>query len=128
MTECDKAQAGEKFPHTGAGGAGRGRRCCCLFFARLRLGRLAIDQAADAVMQILVLEDEEHSTAAILAGVAIGGRRCATLLIEVSKDDVVIASGHGSADLGVIGWGRELDVQARSEERRVGKECRSRWS
>ena len=47
---------------------------------------------------------------------------------------VTIASGHGSAfaitsDNQVIGWGKSVEGQDdRSEERRVGKECRSRWS
>src|SRR2546426_11342958 len=31
--------------------------------------------------------------------------------------------------LGVLGWGvGGIEAEARSEERRVGKECRSRWS
>ena len=33
-----------------------------------------------------------------------------------------------STDAAVIGKGQELDAILRSEERRVGKECRSRWS
>ena len=33
-----------------------------------------------------------------------------------------------STDLGDADYGNELSLQLRSEERRVGKECRSRWS
>src|SRR5687768_18559994 len=37
--------------------------------------------------------------------------------------------GHGSARAGAVARAREpRSADARSEERRVGKECRSRWS
>src|SRR5690606_40948930 len=39
-----------------------------------------------------------------------------------------VAEGHGSERRHVFLRGRRAARQGRSEERRVGKECRSRWS
>ena len=41
----------------------------------------------------------------------------------------VTGDGDGSSDVLAIVWGTTIGLAlARSEERRVGKECRSRWS
>src|SRR3712207_6104264 len=52
--------------------------------------------------------------------------------IFVKPADVPVYVEHGIADCGVVGRDvlleTEADVLQRSEERRVGKECRSRWS
>ena len=44
--------------------------------------------------------------------------------------DTVMAGGAGKTDLAAVALGSSafVTVQLRSEERRVGKECRSRWS
>ena len=42
-------------------------------------------------------------------------------IIKVDKKDIATVIGKGGATI------REI-VETRSEERRVGKECRSRWS
>src|ERR1044071_8375431 len=50
-------------------------------------------------------------------------------IVEFPHDADVIASGNvvpGSATLVATGW-MAVAVKKRSEERRVGKECRSRW-
>ena len=47
-----------------------------------------------------------------------------TVLNLVSGEDEITCVGIFSA----IAEGENIEAQGRSEERRVGKECRSRWS
>ena len=65
---------------------------------------------------------EKTSTAASWLGHKVGGA-LTTISPVVSLFNPVIGSGVASAGLVMKGIGA-----LRSEERRVGKECRSRWS
>ena len=50
---------------------------------------------------------------------------------EKSEDvlDALLAGGFAAATkMSVLGRGKQKGLKVRSEERRVGKECRSRWS
>src|SRR3989441_3140946 len=52
-----------------------------------------------------------------------------TFTFTLDLAEIVPASpAPASGGLGVYDWFFELDTDPRSEERRVGKECRSRWS
>ena len=54
-----------------------------------------------------------------------------TILAEVSGNIATIGYGLAAIGPGIglgILVGKTAEAQARSEERRVGKECRSRWS
>src|ERR1041385_6613987 len=52
---------------------------------------------------------------------------CGLLRVLVLRSsDVATYVAHGAADAGVAG--SDVLDEERSEERRVGKECRSRWS
>src|SRR2546430_17402534 len=56
------------------------------------------------------------------------GKRAAVLISEAEFRRSHRASGRGLGDA-ILAWrSRYGGVELRSEERRVGKECRSRWS
>src|ERR1039458_3994399 len=56
------------------------------------------------------------------------GRRIVGMHSIVDNLVVSILSGGHVILIGVPGLAKTLLIQTRSEERRVGKECRSRWS
>src|SRR5690554_7896212 len=47
---------------------------------------------------------------------------------EADHQEGALRRGQGPGQVALVGRGRVEVVQGRSEERRVGKECRSRWS
>ena len=49
-------------------------------------------------------------------------------LLESVMTDINVGTETGNVFWKVSGWNRHLFKGMRSEERRVGKECRSRWS
>ena len=51
-----------------------------------------------------------------------------TDLVVVPGHDLHKGVGQGDAGVGVKDGGAGIAQEVRSEERRVGKECRSRWS
>ena len=57
-------------------------------------------------------------------GGAFGRRRDVAVLVHEGR----IAAVAPAAEAGSLGADRVVDLGDRSEERRVGKECRSRWS
>src|SRR2546426_4453456 len=88
-------------------------RPCLLFFfsSRRRHTRLQGDWSSDVCSSDLFARD-------------IAPRRLQVGLLDETLDPVaVLASGNGLAALDIT-----VPGDGRSEERRVGKECRSRWS
>ena len=49
-------------------------------------------------------------------------------LFNLGGTVLVSAEHDGKTDMMPASWASPLDYDKRSEERRVGKECRSRWS
>src|SRR5689334_24302894 len=95
---------------------------CCFFFfsSRRRHTRWNCDWSSDVCSSDL---HEDEASVLALEQVADRGPRTVERRGEVGGDDPVPAlAGH-------LVEGRALgDAGIRSEERRVGKECRSRWS
>ena len=73
-------------------------------------------------MRVLVVEDESYLAEAIATGL-----RRETMAVDVAGDGAEALAQVEIADYDVVVLDRDLP-QLRSEERRVGKECRSRWS
>ena len=59
-------------------------------------------------------------------GIDIGSASSKAVILKDGTD--VVASAVVQVGTGTSGPGRVLEEVFRSEERRVGKECRSRWS
>src|SRR5256886_15421559 len=81
--------------------------------------------AAEPVDESELAAETRALVTRIVDGIGVSGR------IDVSEDDEVITVSCAGSDLGMLigRHGQTIDaVQYRSEERRVGKECRSRWS
>ena len=54
---------------------------------------------------------------------------CKEISMEMNRiDDLIANPGVYYDDQAVEGWIAYCESELRSEERRVGKECRSRWS
>src|SRR3712207_354541 len=94
-----------------------------------------LDRAAGEVPDVGVLGDDAEGE--LLAAAADHERRVRTLdrlrlaarLRELVVAAVVVGRGPGEQQLDQVARLAEAaDALARSEERRVGKECRSRWS
>src|SRR4051812_48584005 len=85
------------------------------FSSRRRHTRLTCDWSSDVCSSDLLTPREALSGAIVLAGVAAAGAGAAVLGASRGVSDLLL--GH-----------TEAEARARSEERRVGKECRSRWS
>jgi len=69
----------------------------------------------------------KNKTSEIIVGLDIGTTKIACIAGEVTEDGVDII-GIGTAPSKGLRRGYVVNIDARSEERRVGKECRSRWS
>jgi len=76
----------------------------------------------------------EDARRILTAAVAAADARAAVLRALELEDDVLVVAGEERIPLSsidrvwVIGAGKARLPGPRSEERRVGKECRSRWS
>src|SRR5256886_10006693 len=95
-----------------------------LFSSRRRHTRFDCDWSSDVFSSDLPeANKDQHGRLRVAA--AVGGtpdaQARAQALLDAGCDVIVVDSAHGHSQ-GV------LDTVARSEERRVGKECRSRWS
>src|SRR2546430_6229701 len=94
----------------------------CVFFffsSRRRHTRFDCDWSSDVCSSDLHPEGAERAVRRLIGGNS-GGDRPAIALDAIDCDGhllVILVDGDGDFGLG-----------ARSEERRVGKECRSRWS
>src|SRR2546426_8788304 len=87
--------------------------CVCFFFfsSRTRHTRLQGDWSSDVCSSDLLLVGTHYSAAVqALVRLPTGAKDSANDLLIQSVGD------------------HQLDLEGRSEERRVGKECRSRWS
>jgi len=71
---------------------------------------------------------EEDRVSAMSAAMLSLGERIATELGRGSLEQVYVKGEKGYVVLMSVGEEAVLTALARSEERRVGKECRSRWS
>src|SRR2546423_14501610 len=95
------------------------------------LSALISEQAHDHPVAILRhFEDRSDPLLQPPVQVLPAGRDVAAEVREVVRDAALVASPFVPAaglELGHLGRAEQL-VELRSEERRVGKECRSRWS
>src|SRR5256884_8806915 len=97
--------------------------------AAVPLVAVASDEPGLAVFQVPEAGDVEPSRPAVIEGVRLahelldqpGNARTHHVLAEVVTD----VPARVTEAVGMLGGPRQ---QERSEERRVGKECRSRWS
>src|SRR3712207_8269905 len=88
------------------------------FSSRRRHTRYWRDWSSDVCSSDLTYPDaEERSDAELGAGIA--------ALIATGQGAVIAYDASGAAE---IGFDALDELARRSEERRVGKECRSRWS
>src|SRR5260221_9156671 len=97
---------------------------CFLFFfsSRRRHTRSLCDWSSDVCSSDLHVGRQAR---AILDD----ARERATSVLGCKPSELVFTSGGTeSANLAIFGAARLLKPKGRSEERRVGKECRSRWS
>src|SRR2546425_2104097 len=94
--------------------------CVCFFFF----------QAEDGIRDKLVTGVQ---TCALPISVRVGGDKMDEAIVQYVKRKYNLLIGERTAELikitiGSAYPGSELQMMERSEERRVGKECRSRWS
>src|SRR3712207_6939116 len=89
------------------------------FSSRRRHTRYWRDWSSDVCSSDL--DAVEHALAVVIVGVAPARHLLADAEMLREPDDVALRDLHALVDGAAIG-------RARSEERRVGKECRSRWS
>src|ERR1022692_3144645 len=70
----------------------------------------------------------DNSTLQKATAHAMAGRRGAAVVVDVQSGHVLAAYHLDAAARRVVHPGSSIKPFTRSEERRVGKECRSRWS
>src|SRR3712207_8024046 len=68
------------------------------------------------------------SKAGILERAEIGAQEAPAVLVATDGSEVSLRAGEYAARLGSSLGAKVFVVYVRSEERRVGEECRSRWS
>src|SRR2546427_12360500 len=93
-----------------------------------------LHQTPEMIAQAAIQEDVDVVGLSILSGAHLTlFPRVKQLLVDAGRDDVLVTGGGiiPPADMTALqqqGIGRLFGPGTRSEERRVGKECRSRWS
>src|SRR2546430_12007153 len=96
----------------------------CLFFfsSRRRHTRFDCDWSSDVCSSDLEVGHHLARLEIAVGEIAAGRRR------DQVADAVVMFRGQADVEIGVERLGDLLTEDGRSEERRVGEECRSRWS
>ena len=80
-------------------------------------------RAADGSAEALAFDVTDAAASADALQQALASGPIQVLISNAGAHDDAVFAGMSAAQ-----WQRVIDVQLRSEERRVGKECRSRWS
>src|SRR3990167_8395102 len=87
-----------------------------------------------------LIQDEEPSVSNIYRQILRAAKLAVTPYIAIAEDDTLYHKEHfifrppedtyayDGHRWGIFTWGKPVYYYKRSEERRVGKECRSRWS